>query len=249
MSRNVRIAALAVATIDGLLDANYRRAIRMTEIALEMKPDIVLLPEAFAAGYPGGDLAALAETPDSRYLAEFRDLARRSGAMIVLGYLERVGRGIRNAVVIYDEGRTLGSHYKSKLWPDKERPYRDEASFMVPGDGVEVFETRFGRMAILICYETGFPELWAGLAGKVDFALTPYNCEQDPLPNAVLQKYRTESRIPSAWADRVGMTWAGDRYKSNLGSAGLVDADGHVIASSTPGVEDIVIASLEVGSR
>jgi NAD+ synthase (glutamine-hydrolysing) len=249
MSRNVRIAAIAVATIDGLLDANYRRAIRITEIALEMKPDLVLLPEAFAAGYPGGDLAALAETPDSRYLAEFRDLSRRSGVLIALGYLERDGHGIRNAVVIYDAGRTVGCHYKSKLWPDRERPYRDEVSLMVPGDGVEVFDTRFGGMAILICYESGFPELWAGLAGKADFALTPYNCEQDPIPGAVLKEYRTEARIPSAWADRVGMTWAGGRYRPNLGTAGLVDARGNIIASSAPGVEDISIASLEVGSR
>jgi predicted amidohydrolase len=207
MSTSVRIAAVSVATIDGLLDANYRRALRLTEIALKRKPDIVLLPEARAA------------------------------------------RGIRNAVVIYDQGRIVGYHYKSKLWPDKERPYRDEVSQMEPGEGVEVFGTRFGRLAILICYETGFPELWADLGGKVDFALTPYNCEQDPLPDAVLKSFRTAARVPSAWADRVGMTWAGDGYKPNLGTAGLVDADGRVVASSSPGVEDIVVASLEVGGR
>jgi predicted amidohydrolase len=168
--------------------------------------------------------------------------------MIALGYLERSKIGIRNAVVIYDGGDVLGYHYKSKLWPDSARPYRDEVSLMEPGEGVEVFDTRFGRMAVLICYESGFPELWAGLSGNVDFALTPYNCEQDPLTDAVLKPYRTRARIPSAWADRVGMVWAGGCYKPNMGTAGVVDAFGSVRAASTPGVEDIVVASLEVGA-
>jgi predicted amidohydrolase len=249
MNGSVRIAAVALATVDGLLDANYQRALRMTEIALAEKPDIVLLPEALAAGYPGGNLGALAETRDSRYLGEFRELSRLSATMVVLGYLECAAKGILNAVVIYDRGNALGYHYKSRLWPDADRPYRDEAAQMMPGDGVEVFDTRFGKLAVLICYESGFPELWAGLAGKVDLALTPYNCEQDPLPSAVLKSFRTEARIPSAWADRVGMTWAGGSYKSNLGTAGLIDADGRVVAVSAPGVEDIVVASLEVGNR
>lgn len=107
--------------------------------------------------------------------------------MVVLGYLERIANRIRNTVVIYDRGEAVGYHYKSRLWPDRERPYRDEVSLMEPGDGVEAFDTRLGRLAVLICHESGFPELWSQLKGRVDFALTPYNCETDLLPEAVLE--------------------------------------------------------------
>ncbi len=174
---SIKVSAISLATVDGLVESNYQRALRLAEIAMEGKPDIVLLPEAFAAGYCGADLAAYAETRDSQWLSAFRGLSRKGDCMIVFGYLEKVEQGIMNGAMIYDRGEEVGVHYKHSLWPDDNRPYRDERTLMLPGPGIEVFDTRFGRMGVLICWENWFDQNWDQVAaGHADFVLSPYNC-------------------------------------------------------------------------
>ena len=117
----IKIAAIALATVDGMVEANYARALRMAEISLKHKPDIILFPEAFAAGYCGKALADYAEDRErSERLGKFRRLSAEAGCMVVLGYLEKVegDRRVRNAVVIYDRGEAIGRHYKHNLWAD-----------------------------------------------------------------------------------------------------------------------------------
>jgi predicted amidohydrolase len=242
-SRSIRVAAISVATVDGLFDSNYRRALRLAEIAAGGSPDLILLPEAFAAGYPGPDVREFGEDlGTSPWHKECRRLSAQAGVMLVVGCLETVGGGVRNAAVIYDRGERIGVHYKSSLWPDDTRPYRDERRLLVPGKGIEVFETRLGRFAILICYENMLPVNWDGVAGRVDFVLSPYNCEGDPSHNNVREAKRLG--IPSAWADRTGTVYAGGPWAPNPGTAGLVDRNGHVLARSDPGVEAIVTGAL-----
>ncbi len=238
------VAAITVATVDGLLDANYRRAERLVEIALAASPDLVLLPEAFAGGYCATDLRPFAERRDSRRLRRFRDLSRAGSCLIALGFLERARDGIRNAVVLFDQGAEIGVHHKRTLWPDAARPYRDEHALMVPGARADVFTTRFGRCAVFTCYENMVDGEWAEAAPFADFALSPYNCEDDPSRHNVAQSRR--HGIPSVWANRTGTVFAGDGYRPNPGTAGLVDAGGQILARSEPGVETIVVGHLSL---
>ncbi len=242
MKREIAVAAIAIATVDGLVDANYQRAVRLVEIALAGAPDIILLPEAFAAGYCATDLTPFAERRSSRRLRRFRELSRAGECLIALGYIEQGKAGIRNAVVLFDQGEEVGVHYKRTLWPDGVRPYRDERALMVPGATADVFATRFGRCAVFTCYENMVAGDWAEAAPHADFALSPYNCEDDPSRHNVAQSQR--HGIPSVWANRTGTVYAGDRFLPNPGTAGLVDACGRVIARSEPGVEAVVAARL-----
>ncbi len=229
----IKIAAIALATVDGMLENNYARGLRLAEISLKHKPDIILLPEAFAAGYCGKPLAEVAEDRDkSEHLAKFRELSAKAGCMIVLGYLEKIegDRRVRNAVAVYDRGKLVGVHYKHNLYADTARPYRDEASLMASGKGIEVFDTRLGRLAVLICYENTFPANWDALRGKVDYILSPYNCECDLSGLNVASAKRLA--IPSAWANRTGTVFQGDHYMMNPGTAGIVDAKGKVVVRS-----------------
>lgn len=243
---DIIIAAIAVATVEGMVEENYRRAIRLAEISLDGKPDIILLPETFAAGYCADDLRPYGESrEDSPYLREFQRISREGDCLVAVGYLETVAGGVKNAVALYDRGVFIGQHAKSSLWPDDERPYRDERVLLVPGNGVEVFDTRFGRLAVLICYENMIAANWDGIAGRVDFVLSPYNCQGDPSHNNLREAARLG--IPSAWADRTGTVYLGhDGWRPNPGTAGLVDARGELIAKSNPGVEAIVTGVLRV---
>jgi len=246
--RLVKIAAISVATLDGMVAENYARALRLGRIALESKPDILLFPEAFAAGYCGTDLAPYAESLDSEYQRRFMELSKTGGCMVIVGFLEKTPQGVRNTAAIYDRGERLGTHSKKSLWVDKQRPYRDEPSLMKPGDKIEIFSTRFGRAAVLICYENMLPTNWDEVAPKADFVLSPYNCEGDPCQDNINNARRL--KLPSAWADRTGTVYAGPgRHNPNLGSAGVVNSTGAVVARSTAGVEAIVIGELNIERR
>jgi predicted amidohydrolase len=116
---------------------------------------------------------------------------------------------------------------------------------MVAGPGIEIFDTRLGRFAILICYENSFAANWDALRGKVDFVLSPYNCQGDPSHNNTANGRRLA--IPSAWADRTGTVYCGKgNYAMNSGTAGLVDASGKTMAHSKAGTEKIVVGELEI---
>lgn len=244
MKREIKIAAISVATVDGLVDSNYSRALRLSEIAAAMKPDIVLLPEAFAAGYCDTNLLPYAESKDSVYLQRFRELSQRGQCMIVVGFIENAEDGLKNAAIIFDRGAEIGTHHKRDLWPDAKKAYRDEASFMIPGKELEVFDTRLGRFSVLICYENVLEKDWREVSSQVDFVLSVYNCTGDPSHNNL--KYSKSFRVPSAWADRTGTVWAGDRYEPNMGTAGMLDSKGAVIARSEPGVEQIIVGVIDL---
>jgi predicted amidohydrolase len=243
MPGTVRLAAIPLAVLDGRLESNYDRALRLVEIALEAGPDLVLLPEAYAAGYCGTDMRPYAEPVDGPWQEALRELSGRSRCVLVSGFLEKVPEGIRNSVAVFEDGVLRGVHAKTAMWPDDKRPYRDEVSLLVPGTKLEVFATRVGRFGVLICYENRFPEKWDALAPQVDFVLSPYNCEGDP--SCINQVESPRVGRPSAWACRTGTVYQGpEGWGPNLGTAGLVDAEGNVIAISREGVEEIVVAEL-----
>ncbi len=245
--RTVRIAAVAVATVDGMVESNYARALRLAEISLKYKPDIILLPEAFAAGYCGKPLAEFAEDGQkSEHLARFRKLSADGGCMIVVCYLEKVpgDRRVRNVAAIYDRGQLLGRHYKHSLWVDRDRPYRDEPSQMIPGGPIEIYATRLGRFAVLICFENMLPANLDALRGKVDYVLSPYNSEHD-LSDINIGTARRLG-IPSAWVDRTGTVYCGDDYMTNLGTGGMVDARGRIIKRTPQGAESIAVGEIPI---
>ena len=246
---NPTIATIAVATVDGMVDINYKRAIRLAEISLAKSPDIILLPEAFAAGYCGTDLQPYGEDTEERvYLQELRKISVVGNCMVVAGYIQKVANGVKNSAVIFDRGDILGIHAKCSLWPDDRRPYRDERRLLIPGEEIEIFPSHWGNFAILICYENMIDENWDEIAGKVDFVLSPYNCEDDPSRHNINNAHRLG--IPSAWANRTGTVFCGDNnYRPNPGTAGLTDAQGNLIVMSQPGVEEIVVGILPINEN
>jgi predicted amidohydrolase len=67
--------------------------------------------------------------------------------------VERSGDTLFNTAVLIDRnGNIIGKHRKVQL------PLAEAAGGLSPGDSVQVFDTDFGRVALLICQESSFPE-------------------------------------------------------------------------------------------
>ncbi len=132
---------------------------------------ILLVPELYLPGYNRPDLhASLAQPLDGPWLSRVRDLARATGCGVCLGWAERAGQDVYNAVSLVDGEGHLRAHYrKIQLFGPMER-----ASFTRGGTLAPVVEVEGRRVGLLVCYDIEFPGHAAALArGGADVILVP----------------------------------------------------------------------------
>ena len=127
------------------------------DVAGERGSDVALLPELFATKRTANQAEAepVPGGPASTMMAE----AARKWRMYVLGSVyESDGGKTWNTVPVFDrEGNLIGKFRKVHL-PD------EELSVAAPGDCFPVFETDFGRVGALVCWDIQFPESMRCLA-------------------------------------------------------------------------------------
>jgi predicted amidohydrolase len=131
------------------------------EDAARQKADLVVLPECLTYYGLGRSYADCAESIPGPSTDYFGKLARRHNLHIVAGLLERDSHLIYNvAVLIGPDGRTLGKYRKVAL------PRGEIAGGITPGRDYPVFETRFGKIGMMVCYDGFFPEVARQLSMK-----------------------------------------------------------------------------------
>src|SRR5690606_7549606 len=90
-----------------------------------------------------------------RFHRLFGDLARRHKLYIVGGTTPVRGKdGLRNVAHLYTPSGAIHTQEKLHITPSEVEHWG-----IRPGQGLKVFSTPFGRMAIVICYDIEFPEL------------------------------------------------------------------------------------------
>jgi predicted amidohydrolase len=115
--------------------------------------DIVCLPEGMTLVGTGKNYVQAAESlpgPTSEYLGK---IAKKSNLYIVAGILEREGDIVYNTAIFLDrEGKLAGKYRKVCL------PREEIEGGVTPGQDFPVFETDFGKVGIMICWDVAFPE-------------------------------------------------------------------------------------------
>ncbi|MHC4712812.1 MAG: carbon-nitrogen hydrolase family protein, partial [Planctomycetota bacterium] len=142
---------------------NFESWMRMIDKAAEEKPDIILVGEgAMVVGVGFGDMEAISEElPGGKFFKGFAEKAKEHGCYICYGTYEREGRYIFNtAVLINPQGELVGKYRKSHL------PIEEDAAGLAPGDSIDVFDTPIGRIGMVICIESAFPEIMRTVALK-----------------------------------------------------------------------------------
>src|SRR5205807_4438969 len=88
-------------------------------------------------------------------------LARQHGLHIVVGLVERDGHLIYNvAVLLGPDGRIIGKYRKVAL------PRTEIEAGVTPGNDYPVFNTRFGKVGLMVCYDGFFPEVARELSNR-----------------------------------------------------------------------------------
>jgi len=140
-----------------LLDvqANLEKAERLVRQAADHGAKLICLPEVFNVGYLGNripDMAKLAETEDGPSLTRMRALAKSLGVHLLAPILFSTPEGVENTAFLLDDQGDILGHYS------KTHPVGDERTYLHRGSRYPVFDTKLGKLGIVICYDTCFPE-------------------------------------------------------------------------------------------
>ncbi len=179
-------------------------------IAAQHRPDVVLLGEAINHAGAPGSLDDHAEPIPGPTIERFAELARRHSTYVAFSLLERSGPDIFNTGVLIDRrGRVAGTYRKVQL------PQEEVAAGEAPGYAFPVFQADFGRVGLMICHDTSFPEPAVELSrAGAELILVPIWGGRTPLVRA------------RAIENGVWLATAGYDYDSEI-----VDPQGNVLAS------------------
>ena len=129
--------------------------------AAEQNVDLVVLPETltfYGSGRPMADCGESIPGPSTEY---FGKLAKQHDLYIVAGLVERHRHLVYNvAVLIGPDGKVAGKYRKVTL------PRGEIEAGITPGKDYPVFETRFGKVGMMICYDGFFPEVARELSNR-----------------------------------------------------------------------------------
>lgn len=159
--RLVRLAAAHFRPEGGESTAdNLRMMEPIVAQAAAGKADLLVLGELITVhGIPRR--ASAAEPVPGPTTQRLGEMARKYGLYIVAGMPEREGHLLYNtAALIGPDGNLVGKYRKMVVTSGEAR------GGTTPGSGYPVFETRLGKIGIMICYDLFFPEVSRELANR-----------------------------------------------------------------------------------
>jgi predicted amidohydrolase len=129
--------------------------------AADQKADIVCLPEGITLVGTDHDYISASEVvpgPTTEFLGK---IARKYNLYIVAGILEKNGDTVFNTAVLIDrDGNFAGKYRKVSL------PREEIDGGITPGNSFPVFDTDFGKIGLMVCWDVTFPEPARALAQK-----------------------------------------------------------------------------------
>jgi predicted amidohydrolase len=126
----------------------------LIEAAAQQHADLVVLPETLTFYQSGRTMDQCAEPIPGPSTEYFGQLAKQHDLYVVAGLIERDRHLVYNvAVLIGPDGEMVGKYRKVTL------PRSEIEAGVTPGHEYPVFDTRFGRVGMMVCYDGFFPEV------------------------------------------------------------------------------------------
>ncbi len=243
-------------------DKNLHEAIDMIKEAARMGANMVCLPELFLGPYfcqKKNDKEAFLKAkaipgPSTHMLSK---LAKELNIVLIGGSLfekTNEGRHFNTAPVFNTDGALLGLHRKIHIPEDPL--FHEQHYFESSQEGVKVFDTAFGKIAVLICFDQWFPEAarLATLAGaQVIFYPTAIGQIDDQVEKNITgnwQQMWTNAMLGHAASNnvyvcavnRVGL----EGHLHFWGGSFIADPSSNIIAKAKTQANEIVMASVDL---
>jgi len=193
-NQRVGVAALVLPNVRGDRERALERIEFYVRRAAALGAKIVVTPETCVDGYvchqPGltrEKMCALAESEDGPSLGRLRHLAEELEIYLCVGFSELDDEKLYNtALLIGPDGKTVGKYRKT----------HGVEQFYETGDALPVFDTRYGKIGIMICYDRQLPEAARTLASNgAELILIPSNGMWGRMNDAMLRTRAHENGV------------------------------------------------------
>ena len=240
--------------------ANMGRAEKLIREAARRGAQVILIQELFETPYFCMDHASrhfgLAQPLEGHPAVEhFRALARELDVVLPVSVFERYNNAFYNSVVMVDAGgAVLGSYRKSHI---PEGTGYHEKFYFSPGDtGFKVFDTKFAKLGVAICWDQWFPEAARSMAlmdAEILLYPTAIGSEpQDPSLDSsahwqrTMQGHAAANVMPVVASNRVG-TEQGEKYTMTFyGSSFIASYTGEIVAQADRSGEGVLTAAFDL---
>jgi N-carbamoylputrescine amidase len=245
--RNVTVAATQMACSTDAA-GNIARAEKLVRQAAAKGAQIILIQELFESLYFCQDqihahFNLAKPLSENAAIAHFTPIARELGVVLPISVFERAGQNFFNTIAILDaDGTNLGFYRKSHI-PDG--PGYSEKFYFSPGDtGFKVWDTKYARIGVGICWDQWFPETARAMAlmgAELLFFPTAIGSEpQDPTIDSrdhwqrTMQGHAAANLTPLIASNRTGtepgakntqITFYGSSFIADHTGAKLAEAD------------------------
>jgi N-carbamoylputrescine amidase len=241
-------------------DANVARGEQLIRDAASRGAQVILLQELFETPYFCKDHNS-AYLELARPLAahpavlHFSKVASELGVVLPISVFERANNAFYNSVVIIDaDGSVAGSYRKSHI---PESPGYHEKFYFSPGDtGFKVFDTRYARLGVAICWDQWFPEAARCMALMgAEILMYPTAIGSEPQDAGIdssghwqrtMQGHAAANIVPLVASNRIGTETGAQNTITFYGSSFIASGTGEKIAEADRTGEAVLTAQFDL---
>lgn len=182
--------------------------------------DLVVFPELFLTGYIATEKTkSLAITQNSGLLKDIQSICKLNNIACVMGFPRKEKSQVFNSACFIDKnGKIVGVYDKTHL-------FGDEKLYFSAGNELKIFDTSFGKIGLLICYDIEIPEAARNLALKgaemivcISANMKPY----DNLHKMCIVSRAIENSIPIVYCNYSGK----DTLFTFVGQSNIIHRNG-----------------------
>lgn len=240
-------------------DETIVKAEMLVREAAKNGANVILLQELFETPYfcqvEKAEYYDLATTLEENVaINHFRNVAHELGVVIPISFFEKKNNTQFNSMAMIDaDGEILGVYRKTHI---PHNPQYEEKFYFTPGDtGFKVWNTRFGKVGLGICWDQWFPETARSLAllgAEMLLFPTAIGSEKDsdydssPHWRNTMAGHAAANIMPVIASNRIGVEKEDNSSMTFYGHSFIADQHGNIVNEMDSETEGTILAEFDL---
>tara|TARA_B110000014_G_C20092594_1_gene572246 strand:- start:114 stop:983 length:870 start_codon:yes stop_codon:yes gene_type:complete len=241
------------------IDDNVSKAKELIKNAANKGANIILLQELFQTpyfciGYDEKIFRLAKNIKNNPLINEMSNLAKKLNVVLPISFFEVDNNAYYNSIAIIDsDGTILGKYRKSHI-PDGAG-YLEKYYFNPGNTGFKVWDTKFGKIGVAICWDQWFPEVARILTLKgAEVLFYPTAIGDEPRSGydssdswqRVMQGHAAANIVPVVASNRIGFETLEKQSNGFYGRSFICDRSGAIIVEASRDKEEIITAEINI---